>query len=334
MELFHGPTLAFKDVAAKCLAQLLSFYLKKRQQHSLILVATSGDTGGAVAQGFAGVDNVKVIVLYPKGKVSQLQEQQLTRVADNILPLEVEGVFDDCQTLVKTALNDPELTHLPLTSANSINIGRLLPQIIHYVYAYGQLQRPLQFIVPSGNMGNVTAGILAMGMGLPIESFLLACNSNDPALDYYRTGIYKPKPTKPTLSNAMDIGNPSNFTRILEYFGHDHKKFCEKVIVDSVDDPTTIATIKSVYQKYGYLLDPHTAVAWSAAEKQRSNNNLMQVIISTAAPVKFAAEIAKAAGISINPSKVLSKLSSKPKKFKLKNDYHQFKNIIEQFANG
>ena len=361
MELFHGPTLAFKDVAAKCLAQLLSFYLQKRQQQSIILVATSGDTGGAVAQGFANVENVKVIVLYPKGKVSRLQEQQLTRVADNILPFEVAGVFDDCQLLVKTALNDDQLKHLPLTSANSINIGRLLPQIIYYVYAYSRLpKKPLQFVIPSGNMGNSTAGIFAMGMGLPIQSFLLACNANDPAVEYYHTGKYQPKQTIATLSNAMDIGNPSNFARILEYFHYNHQEFCKKITAISIDDPTTIATIKNVYAKYHYLLDPHTAVAWSAADihnkLRRSDANKReadptpeggrdlspafarseqskQLIISTASPVKFASEILKATGISIDDKAALAKLTQPPRKTNLENNHDKFKAIIEDFAN-
>lgn len=333
LELFHGPTMAFKDVAAKCLAQLVSYYLKKRQQRSIILVATSGDTGGAVAQGFADVENVKVIVLYPKGKISQLQEQQLTRVANNILPLEVSGVFDDCQILVKTALSDHELTKkLPLTSANSINIGRLLPQIIYYVYAYSRLPKnKLKFVIPSGNMGNATAGILAMGMGLPIHSFLIACNANDPVVKYYKTGNYQPQSTITTLSNAMDIGNPSNFVRILEFFHHDHKQFCKKITAVSIDDPTTIKTIKDVYEQYDYLLDPHTVVGWAAAQRT-ADPSLTPTIIATASPVKFAAEIRKTTGITIDDKSTIAKLTQSPRKTALKNNYQDLKSTIKNFV--
>ncbi len=329
LELFHGPSLAFKDVAAKWLAQLLGFFLREREKKATLLVATSGDTGSAVAQSFSGFDNIKVVILYPKGRVSLLQEELLTRVAENVLPVEVEGRFDDCQALVKKALIDPDLASLHLTSANSINIGRLIPQLIYYVHAYAQLAADnLEFVVPSGNMGNVTAGFLAQGMGLPFSSFIIACNVNDPVVQYYSTGVYKPKHAVQTLSNAMDIGNPSNFVRILEYFRHDHSAFIESAKAVSTDDTETSKTIRSVYKKHGYLLDPHTAVGWSAAQRI-GRKNAQQVILATASPVKFSPEIKKETGISVDDREVFRRLEKLTKrKVEMKSEISALKHLL------
>ena len=329
LELFHGPSMAFKDVAAKCLAQLIQAFLKKRKRSATILVATSGDTGAAVAQGFAGLEDMRVVVLYPKGRVSSLQEELLTRVADNILPLEVEGVFDDCQTLVKKAFLDPDLSALRLTSANSINIGRLIPQTIYYVYAYALLPvGNLEFVVPSGNMGNVTAGLFAQGMGLPFPSFIIACNGNDSVVRYHGTGTYEPRTTVQTLSNAMDVGDPSNFVRILEYFDHNHDAFRKRTRAVKVDDSETAATIRSVFDRHDYLLDPHTAVGWRAAERT-ADSRFERVILATASPVKFSSEIQKTTGISVDASEVFDRLSHwKKRKLAIRNDYGDLKKIL------
>lgn len=329
VELSHGPTLAFKDIAAKCLSQLMDHFLKKNNEKAMILVATSGDTGGAVAQGFSNVSNVKVIILYPKGKVSKLQEEQLTRVSDNISSIEIDGVFDDCQSMVKSAFVDQNLKQLNLTSANSINIGRLLPQIIYFFYTYSVLNKDnLQFIIPSGNMGNLTAGLFAWKMGLPVKSFIAATNENDSVVKYYQTGIFKSQKTIATISNAMDIGNPSNFVRILEVFHHDYDQFKKMIKAVKINEQKTIQTIKSVYEKFGYLLDPHTAVAFCAAE-EISDSTLTQVIISTASPRKFAYEIDKLTGIKVDDKEIIKALQTKKsRKCQMKNDYNKFRNLL------
>lgn len=336
LELFHGPTMAFKDVAGKTLGQLTSHVLKKQKRQATILVATSGDTGGAVAQGFAGVENVKVVILFPKGKVSQLQEEQLTRVEDNVFAIEVDGVFDECQDFVKRAFLDPDLHDLHLTSANSINIGRLIPQSIYYVYTWTQLMnnskvnsKELEFIIPSGNLGNATAGLFARQMGLPLHSFIIATNENDPVVKYYETGEYNAQQSISTLSNAMDIGNPSNFSRMLEIFTHNHAEFKKVIQAIKISDKETVETMKKVYNEYNYLLDPHTAVAWKAA-KWLSSKDKVPIIISTASPVKFAAEIEKTTGIKVDNAKEIEKLQVRPKtKYEIANNYEEFKKMIK-----
>ncbi len=329
LELFHGPTQAFKDVAAQNLSRLMSAFLTKRQEKITLLVATSGDTGGAIAHGFSNVPNIEVYVLFPKGRVSALQEEQLTRVADNVHPIEIEGVFDDCQAMVKQAFNDPELKNLKLTSANSISIGRLIPQIIYYIYAYALLPTDqIQFIVPSGNFGNLTGGLFAREMGLPFTSFIAATNKNDSAVRYAQTGIYEPRTTITTLSNAMDVGNPSNFIRVLELFGHDHGRFQETLQAFKVSDDTTIETIKRVYETYGYLLDPHTAVGWKISE-EHAHPDMEKIIIATASPIKFAAEIQQATGIAVDNTEAIQALQSRPaRKTAVSNDYEAFKSIL------
>ncbi|MBP9691119.1 threonine synthase [Candidatus Woesebacteria bacterium] len=298
LELFHGPTRAFKDIAAQILPILMEEFLTKKKRKLTILTATSGDTGGAVAHGFASQMNISVIILFPRGKVSRMQRHQLTHVAPNIYPIEVDGSFDDCQAIVKKAFSDPDFDEKHLTSANSINIGRLLPQMVYYAYATALLQNTemkLRFVVPSGNMGNITAGLYAKKCGIPIDSFLLATNANDPVVTYFETGTYHPKDSIETLSTAMDIGNPSNFERMKHLFGDNLTSMKQDIAAVSVSDRETIEAIKSVYSKYHYLLDPHTAVGWHAAQKNPSS--ALDIIIATAHPSKFATEIYEATGI-------------------------------------
>lgn len=330
LELFHGPTLAFKDVAAQNLPRLMSYFLRQEQREVTLLVATSGDTGGAIAHGFADVPHINVVILFPKGRVSQLQEEQLTRVADNVTAVEVEGVFDDCQAMVKRAFNDESLADLNLTSANSISIGRLIPQIIYYVYAYAVLGRDdIQFIVPSGNFGSITGAFFAREMGLPFETLLAATNVNDAAVRYLETGRYTPNETTPTLSNAMDVGNPSNFVRILEIFDHEYEAVRDVMNGMRVDDETTIKTLREVYECEHYLLDPHTAVGWHVAQTL-GDREKTRVVVATAAPVKFAREIGEAAGFEVDDSRVsdprgsaeIAALQQRPKrKITIPNDY-------------
>lgn len=329
LELFHGPTLSFKDVAASYLAQLMQYFLTKSKKHVKLLVATSGDTGGAIAHGFANLENVDVYVLFPKGKVSKLQEAQLTRVAGNVTPIIVDGFFDDCQSIVKQAFVDPDLKALNLTSANSISIGRLLPQIIYYAYTYASLQDSnLEFIVPSGNFGNFTAGLLAWKMGIPISNFIAATNRNDSVLKYYKTGVYDSQDTIQTLSNAMDVGAPSNFQRVLEIFDHDHSAFRKMVKVMKVDDDETIEAIQQVYSEHNYLIDPHTAVAWHCAQKL-ANKDLTNVIISTASPVKFSGEMKIATHIEVDDSHAMSRLEEFDMKgVEIPNQYKAFRDIL------
>lgn len=329
LELFHGPTLAFKDVAAQNLPRLMSYFLQQENRQVTLLVATSGDTGGAIAHGFADVPNINVVVLFPKGRVSALQEEQLTRVADNVTPVEVDGYFDDCQAMVKRAFNDEALTELNLTSANSISIGRLIPQIIYYVYVYAILGRDdIQFIVPSGNFGNLTGGLFAREMGLPFNSFIAATNANDAAVRYIETAQYNPRETIATLSNAMDVGKPSNFVRVLELFEDDYEAVRDVLMAARVDDATTIETLKQVYACENYLLDPHTAVGWHVAQ-HLGDPEKARVLIATAAPVKFAGEIENVAGIDVGGSAEIDKLQLRPKrKQTIPNQYNELVKIL------
>ncbi|MCO5193235.1 MAG: threonine synthase [Anaerolineae bacterium] len=331
LELFHGPTLAFKDIAAQNLPRLMSYFLLKEAREITLLVATSGDTGGAVAHGFSDIPNITVYVLFPKGRVSGLQEQQLTRVADNIVPVEVDGYFDDCQALVKQAFTDPHLSHLNLTSANSISIGRLIPQIIYYVHTYAQLCRDnIQFIVPSGNFGNLTGGLFARAMGLPFSSFIAANNVNDAAVRYIETAHYEPGETIATLSNAMDVGNPSNFVRVLELFDHDYEAVRDVLQAYRVDDAVTVATIQSVYAEHGYLLDPHTAVGWRVAA-DHGDPDMVKVLIATASPAKFANELQREAGIAINNSAEMAALQRrKARKVSIPNRYDALVELLRR----
>jgi threonine synthase len=311
LELFHGPTLAFKDVAARYLAVLMSYFNQKSGRLSTVLVATSGDTGGAIAHGFANVKGVSVVVLYPRGRVSNLQQEQLRRVADNVRTLEVDGSFDDCQLLVKQALADDELVAtLNLTSANSINIGRLLPQSTYYAYAYSQLgEQTGRFVVPSGNLGNITGGHLARAMSIPLPGFLAATNANDSFVRYIENGLYQPAASIQTLSNAMDVGAPNNLPRL-------EKLIDDRAIqVARVSDEDTIKTIKRVYTDTGYMLDPHTAVAWCASEQTASPYPHPDIIVATASPLKFAEEIRSATGIAVDNTAALGTLRTHPERY-------------------
>ena len=292
LELFHGPTLAFKDIGARFMSRCLGYFTKDRKEKITVLVATSGDTGGAVANGFFNVEGVEVVILYPSGKVSPVQEKQLTTLGHNIQALEVSGTFDDCQAMVKQAFADPELTQkLFLTSANSINVARWLPQQFYYFFAYKQWQlkdQPPVIAVPSGNFGNICAGILAMQSGLPVKHFIAACNVNDIVSAYLTTEILQPREAVPTLSNAMDVGNPSNFVRILEIFNHQFPLLKDKLSSATISDAATEQTIGEVFRQFHYTLDPHGAVGYlSLANYLQKHPEQKGMFLETAHPVKF-----------------------------------------------
>ncbi|MEM6804059.1 MAG: threonine synthase [Bacteroidota bacterium] len=292
LELFHGPSLAFKDFGARFMAQLMSYFVKHEGKTLYILVATSGDTGGAVASGFYQTEGIEVVILYPSGKVSLLQEKQLTTLGHNVQALEVEGTFDDCQALVKEAFLDKELnTHMRLSSANSINIARLIPQSFYYFRAWQQLKRAdkkVAFVVPSGNFGNLTAGLLAKRMGLPIDHFIAATNVNDIVPAYLASGEFTPRPSTPTISNAMDVGNPSNFERMKDLYAADWKQMKTEISGYSYTDEETQQAIQAVYDAYGYIIDPHAAVGYLAfTEFRKEHPDYQGVILGTAHPAKF-----------------------------------------------
>ncbi len=309
VELFHGPTLAFKDVGARFMAEVLSYVLNKQQREVTILVATSGDTGSAVAHGFYDVPHIQVYVLYPSGKISKLQEQQMTTLGGNVHAIEVEGTFDDCQHLVKQALADSRISAArSLTTANSINLGRLLPQIVYYVWAFAQWKKNSSekkvfpvVIVPSGNLGNLTAAIYAKWMGIPFQRFIAAANANDVVPKYFQSGVFSPMPSVHTLSNAMDVGNPSNLSRLQSLYQNDVRLLRKDVESVSISDRETIEEIRRVYSKHGYILDPHTAVGMAAGRKQLSSlgEALPRIVAATAHPAKFHDTVQKAIGIEI-----------------------------------
>ena len=295
LELFHGPTLAFKDVGGRFMARLLSYFIRKEGQKDVnVLVATSGDTGSAVANGFLGVEGIHVYVLYPKGKVSEIQEKQFTTLGQNITALEVDGTFDDCQALVKSAFMDKELNdHLLLTSANSINVARFLPQAFYYFYAYAQLKKMGQagnkkvvVCVPSGNFGNITAGLFGKQMGLPVSRFIAANNKNDIFYQYLQTGKYNPRPSVATIANAMDVGDPSNFARVLDLYKDSHEAICRDISGTTYTDEQIRETVKTTYQQTGYLLDPHGACGFRAL-KEGLKEGETGVFLETAHPAKF-----------------------------------------------
>ncbi|MFT6191726.1 MAG: threonine synthase [Polaribacter sp.] len=289
LELFHGPTMAFKDVGAKFMAKCLEYFNRDSEEEITVLVATSGDTGGAVANGFLGAKGVNVVILYPSGKVSDVQEKQLTTLGQNITALEVDGVFDDCQEMVKTAFLDEEITKT-LTSANSINVARWLPQMFYFFFAYKELKelnKELVFSVPSGNFGNICAGIMAQKLGLPIKHFIASTNINDTVPHYLVDGIYKPKPSKATISNAMDVGNPSNFIRIQQLFNNDLEALKKSFSSYSFTDDETRETMKEIYDSSGYVAEPHGAVGYLGLKKYGLQENEFGVFLETAHPVKF-----------------------------------------------
>ena len=326
LELFHGPTLAFKDVGARFMSRCLRHFSLEKSEKTIVIVATSGDTGGAVANGFYGVDGVEVVILYPKGKVSRVQELQLTTLGGNVTALEVDGVFDDCQALAKQALADEELQkRVFLTSANSINVARWLPQQFYYFYAIRDWEGPPPVIsVPSGNFGNICAGILAHISGLPVAEFIAACNANDVIPDFLRTGSLEPRASVATLSNAMDVGNPSNFVRILEIFGHDFVNLKEKLEAVSISDETTAATMREVYDKYGYMLDPHGAVGYRAL----ADTGRKGIFLETAHPVKFDS-VGELLGIEVEaPEEVKDLFARQKESLQIKPDFRELRELI------
>lgn len=329
MELFHGPTFAFKDVAAQFLASCIEHYVKKRHEPTNIVVATSGDTGGAIAHAFNGLSGIKVFVLYPKDRVSKIQQQQLTKGGSNIEAIEIDGSFDDCQVLVKRALSDDTLG-INLSSANSINIGRLLPQITYYAYAASQLGE-YEAIIPTGNLGNATAALMAHKMRLGPTHLTLASNSNDAIVRYYESGSYNPSASIQTLSSAMDVGDPNNLPRFMALLNEDVSKFRKLADVFSVSDGETVETLKRVHENYGYLLDPHTAVAWRAAELSKSR--LPKLVISTASPMKFASEIKKVAGINVDTTPIITSLNkTASRSTRIPSDYKSFRELLKSHA--
>ena len=336
LELFHGPTLAFKDVGARFMARLLGYFNKKNGTKDVnVLVATSGDTGSAVANGFLGVPGVNVFVLYPKGKVSKIQEAQFTTLGKNITALEISGTFDDCQALVKNAFMDEELNEkLQLTSANSINVARFLPQMFYYFYAYSQLAKmgkPLDNIVvsvPSGNFGNITAGLIGKKMGLPIKRFIAANNRNDIFYQYLMSGVYNPRPSIATIANAMDVGAPSNFARILDLYDNSHEAISKEISGCTYTDEQIAETLKDTYDKTGYLLDPHGAVGYRSLVEGLDNNEI-GVFLETAHPAKFKETVESIIEDEINiPAKLASFMKGTKSTVKLSSAFPAFKKYL------
>ena len=339
LELFHGPTLAFKDVGARFMARLLGHFVgQDRKQAINVLVATSGDTGSAVANGFLGVEGVNVYVLYPKGKVSAIQESQFTTLGQNITAIEVDGVFDDCQALVKQAFMDKELNEqLLLTSANSINVARFLPQAFYYFYAYAQmkkqgLQNELVFCVPSGNFGNITAALFAHRMGLPIKRFIAANNANDVFYQYLETGKYRPKPSVQTIANAMDVGNPSNFARIYDLYDGNHHTISQLIAGFSFNDDEIRATIRDCFQQTGYVLDPHGACGYKALQLSLSKNE-HGVFCETAHPAKFKETVDAVLPTPIDiPERLARFMQGRKQTYRMNNSFDKFKDFLLQNA--
>jgi threonine synthase len=331
LELFHGPTMAFKDVGARFMSRCLDYFTKGENKKTTILVATSGDTGGAVASGFLGVEGIDVVILYPSGKVSPVQEMQLTALGQNITALEVSGTFDDCQDMVKQAFLDEELKDIRLTSANSINIARWLPQMFYYFLAYKELKalgKPLAISVPSGNFGNICAGMMAKKIGLPIAHFIASTNANDTVPRFMQTQDYKPEATVETISNAMDVSNPSNFVRILELFGEGLK---DELTSYSFTDAETLKTIKKLYTENSYLADPHGAVGYLGLKKfMAENTGYTGVFLETAHPVKFPDSIEKSLGISISlPEQIQSVMEGNKRSVEI-SSYGELKEFLKE----
>ena len=334
LELFHGPSLAFKDFGARFMSQLMSYFNKGLQQELVILVATSGDTGGAVAAGFYNTPGIKVVILYPSGKVSSLQEKQLTTLGKNIKAIEVNGTFDDCQALVKQSFLDKELCkEVRLSSANSINIARLIPQSFYYFEAYKQLDshsKSVVFSIPSGNFGNLTAGLLAKKMGLDIHKFIAATNANNIVPEYLKTGVYTPRPSIRTISNAMDVGNPSNFARMDDLYCSTWNNMTQDISGYSFTDEETKSAILDVYQKYNYVIDPHGAVGYLALNAfKNSNPDVQGIVLETAHPSKFKDDIESVLKRPIHIPERLAILADKKKEaFYLEPNYDSFKSWI------
>ena len=340
LELFHGPTLAFKDVGGRFMSRLLGYFIQKEGQKGNVnvLVATSGDTGSAVANGFLGVEGIHVYVLYPKGLVSAIQECQFTTLGQNITAIEVDGTFDDCQRLVKTAFMDDELNaQLKLTSANSINVARFLPQSFYYFYAYAQLKKlgkadNAVICVPSGNFGNITAGLFGKKMGLPVKRFIAANNRNDIFLEYLKTGEYKPRPSVATLANAMDVGDPSNFARVIDLYGHSHKAITAEIGGARYTDEDITETIKACYQQTGYLLDPHGACGYQAL-KDMLREGETGIFLETAHPAKFLSTVENIIGEKVEiPEKLQAFMRGTKQSVELSKEFADFKAFLRANA--
>lgn len=335
LELFHGPTLAFKDVGARFMSRCLQHFSAEREGKTIVIVATSGDTGGAVANGFYGVEGVEVVILYPKGRVSKVQELQLTTLGGNVTTLELRGSFDQCQALAKRALADPELAKQAfVTSANSINVARWLPQQFYYFFALkGWQGEPPVMAVPSGNFGNLASGVLASISGLPVSHFIAACNANDVVPEFFETGDYRPRSSISTLSNAMDVGDPSNFVRILEIFGQSTANLKKRMSSVSISDARTAETMRDVHRNYKYVLDPHGAVAYAAlADHLEINPQARGIILETAHPVKFDS-VSEIIGEQVDAPPLLNELFGKKKRVtEMDPDYETVREIILEKA--
>ena len=335
LELFHGPTLAFKDVGGRFMARLLAYFIKKEGKKQVnVLVATSGDTGSAVANGFLGVEGIHVYVLYPKGKVSEIQEKQFTTLGQNITAIEVDGTFDDCQALVKNAFMDEELNaHMKLTSANSINVARFLPQAFYYFYAYAQMKKAgksdhLVVCVPSGNFGNLTAGLMGKRMGLPVKRFIAANNRNDIFYQYLQTSTYCPRPSVATIANAMDVGDPSNFARILDLYENSHEAICSEISGAAYNDEQIRETVKATYQETGYLLDPHGACGYRALEEGLREDEV-GVFLETAHPAKFLETVENIIETQVEiPSKLQAFMKGTKQSIEMSKHFKDFKTFL------
>lgn len=335
LELFHGPTLAFKDVGARFMARLLGYFIRKEGKEQVnVLVATSGDTGSAVANGFLGVEGIHVYVLYPKGKVSPIQECQFTTLGQNITALEIDGVFDDCQALVKNAFVDAQLKqHMKLTSANSINVARFLPQSFYYFYAYAQLKKQgkaddLVVCVPSGNFGNICSALFGKKMGLPVKRFIAANNANDIFFKYLKTGKYEPKPSVQTIANAMDVGDPSNFARIYDLYGKDHAAICADISGATYSDEQIADTIREVQAETGYICDPHGACGYRAL-KEGLKEGEVGLFLETAHPAKFKSTMDKILGADIEiPAKLQAFMKGTKQSIPLSKEFTEFKKFL------
>ena len=333
LELWHGPTCAFKDVGGRFLARCLEHFVKKTGEEITILVATSGDTGSAVDAGFLGVEGIDVVILYPKGKVSKIQEQQLTTMGQNITTLEVDGTFDDCQSMVKQAFNDNELrSKINLSSANSINVARFLPQSFYYFSSYEQLEdkrKPVVYSCPSGNFGNLTAGMFAKRMGLPIDRFIGATNINDVVPKYLQTGVYKARPSVSTISNAMDIGDPSNFVRILELHGGDWNKVRKSMVGYAFSDKQTKEGMIDVISRTGYLMEPHGVIGYMAVKEYQKSHDVQAVVLETAHPAKFGDVVEPVIGQKIEiPERLQEYMRRKKVALLIQPDFNEFKQFL------
>ena len=332
LELFHGPTMAFKDVGARFMSQCLEYFNQDKTDEITVLVATSGDTGGAVANGFLNAKGVQVVILYPKGKVSEIQEKQLTTLGNNITALEVDGVFDDCQEMVKSAFLDKNISR-NLTSANSINVARWLPQMFYFFFAYKQVSKhykDIVFSVPSGNFGNICAGLLAQKLGLPVKHFVASTNINDTVPQYLLNGNYDPKPSKATISNAMDVGNPSNFIRIQELFHNNLSNLKKSFSSFSFSDDETKIMMKSIHDKFNYISEPHGAIGYLGLKKYGLKTNEFGIFLETAHPVKFLEVVEETLSVNVEIPQKIKQVMSKEKVATSVSNYQELKIFLNR----